>query len=159
MCRWPHFGRGVIHRYVIETCSRQYGGCDRRWLRRRRNIWQVGGKGCHKHCYRSIERGYGTGAGEATRRRGGIVDLYEFERSPAVSDQLVDRNHPGTALKNTQLIKNLTADGSNLADWGKYTTRTFNGPSGPFQVHFYMNSSTGTVHYLDDFKVVFNGPR
>ncbi len=66
---------------------------------------------------------------------------------------------PGTSLKNTQLIKNLTADGSNLADWGKYTTQTFSSPSGPFQVHFYMNSSTGAVHYLDDFKVVFNGRR
>jgi hypothetical protein len=66
---------------------------------------------------------------------------------------------PGTSLKNSQLIKNLTADGSNIADWGKYTTQTFKSPSGPFQVHFCRNSITGAVHYLDDYKVVFNGPR
>lgn len=85
-----------------------------------------------------------------------------FTTSGGLKPSVIDASTeiiPGTSLSNGQLIKNLTADGSSLADWGKYTTPTFNSPSGPFQVHFYMNPSTGVVHYLDDFKVVFNGPR
>jgi hypothetical protein len=51
----------------------------------------------------------------------------------------------------------LTADGSNIADWGKYATGTFKSPSGPFQVHFYYNPATGVANYDLDFKVVFVG--
>ncbi|MDO8392219.1 MAG: hypothetical protein Q7V57_17225 [Actinomycetota bacterium] len=85
-----------------------------------------------------------------------------FTTSGGLKPSVIDASTeiiPGTGLSNGQLIKNLTADGSSLADWGKYTTPTYNSPSGPFQVHFYMNPSTGVVHYLDDYKVVFNGPR
>lgn len=57
------------------------------------------------------------------------------------------------------MIKTLTADGSNIADWAKYTTRSFQSPSGPFQVHFYRNSVTGAVEYTYDYKSVFVGPR
>ena len=62
----------------------------------------------------------------------------------------------GTQLGNKQLVSQLTGDGSNIADWGKYTTRTFPSPYGPFQVHFYYNSVTGEVFYGMDYKVVFN---
>ena len=85
-----------------------------------------------------------------------------FTSSGGVQRSVIDASTeiiPGTGLRNSQLVKSLTADGSNIADWGKYTTPSFNSPSGPFQVHFYMNPATGAVHYLDDFKVVFNGPR
>jgi len=85
-----------------------------------------------------------------------------FTSSGGLQRSVLDASTPlirGPNLGNQQLVKTLTADGSNLADWAKYTTPAFNSPSGPFQVHFYMNSSTGAVHYLDDFKVVFNGPR
>jgi RHS repeat-associated protein len=85
-----------------------------------------------------------------------------FTSSGGLKRSVIDASReiiPGTDLSSGQLIKTLTADGSSIADWGKFSTPTFNSPSGPFQVHFYMNPSTGIVHYLDDFKVVFNGPR
>ena len=85
-----------------------------------------------------------------------------FTSSGGLQQSVIDASReiiPGTDLSNGQLIKTLTADGSSIADWGKFSTPTFNSPSGPFQVHFYMNPSTGIVHYLDDFKVVFNGAR
>lgn len=40
----------------------------------------------------------------------------------------------------------------------KFSTGTFNSPSGPFQVHFYMNPTTGQPYYGLDYKSVFNGP-
>lgn len=66
---------------------------------------------------------------------------------------------PGSRLGNKDLIQRLTSDGSDIADWGKYTTRTHQSPSGDFQVHFYTNRSTGAIDYGYDYKVVFNGAR
>jgi hypothetical protein len=66
---------------------------------------------------------------------------------------------PGARLGNKDLIQRLTSDGSNIADWGKYTTRTHQSPSGNFQVHFYMSRSTGAIDYGYDYKVIFNGAR
>jgi hypothetical protein len=63
----------------------------------------------------------------------------------------------GTQLSNQTLVKALTADGSNIADWGKYATQPFRSPSGPFQMHFYHNSSNGRVFYELDYKAVFTG--
>jgi hypothetical protein len=65
----------------------------------------------------------------------------------------------GSRLGNKDLISRLTSDGSDIADWGKYTTRTHQSPSGDFQVHFYMNRSTGAIDYGYDYKVIFNGAR
>jgi hypothetical protein len=42
------------------------------------------------------------------------------------------------------------------SEFGKYTTQTFASPSGPFQVHFYMNPSSGETFYGLDYKAVFN---
>jgi len=42
------------------------------------------------------------------------------------------------------------------AGFAKYTTPTFRSPSGPFQMHFYLNPSTGEPFFLLDFKAVFN---
>ena len=53
----------------------------------------------------------------------------------------------GSRLGNKDLIQRLTSDGSDIADWGKYTTRTHQSPSGDFQVHFYMNRGTGAIDY------------
>lgn len=58
------------------------------------------------------------------------------------SSRIID----GSRLGNPDVVKALTADGSNIADWGKYTTQTFQSPSGPFQVHFYYNPVTGAAH-------------
>jgi RHS repeat-associated protein len=42
--------------------------------------------------------------------------------------------------------------------FAKYATETLASPSGPFQVHFYMNPETGVPFYGIDYKVVFNLP-
>jgi len=62
----------------------------------------------------------------------------------------------GSDLGNRQLRAHLTRDGSDIADWGKYTTRTHHSPSGDFQVHYYYNPTTGAVAYDFDYKVVMN---
>jgi hypothetical protein len=38
---------------------------------------------------------------------------------------------------------------------GKFATPSFRSPSGSFQVHFYMNPTTGSVFYGVDYKTVF----
>jgi RHS repeat-associated protein len=62
----------------------------------------------------------------------------------------------GSQLHSSAVIAELTRDGSNIADWGKYTTNSFSSPAGKFQVHFYRNRVTGQVNYNIDYKVKFN---
>ena len=66
---------------------------------------------------------------------------------------------PGERLVNPQVIRALTADGSDIRHWGKYSTKTSKSASGPFQVHFYYNPVTGRVNYDIDYKVVYNAAR
>lgn len=40
--------------------------------------------------------------------------------------------------------------------FGKYTTDSYQSPAGAFQVHFYMNPTTGQVYYGLDYKAIFN---
>ncbi|TDC14648.1 RHS repeat-associated core domain-containing protein, partial [Kribbella albertanoniae] len=68
------------------------------------------------------------------------------------SDRIID----GEDLGNPAVIRALTADGSDIADWGKYSTKTYRSPSGPFQVHFYYNSVTGRMNYDIDYKSKLN---
>jgi RHS repeat-associated protein len=42
--------------------------------------------------------------------------------------------------------------------FSKFSTGTFDSPSGPFQVHFYQNPTTGEVWTGLDYKTVFNNP-
>jgi hypothetical protein len=63
---------------------------------------------------------------------------------------------PGSQIQNPAVIRELTADGSRIADWAKFSTETLQSPSGPFQVHFYRNVRTGAVNYTIDYKAVFN---
>jgi RHS repeat-associated protein len=49
----------------------------------------------------------------------------------------------------------LVSDGSNLLDWQKRATTPFETPSGPAQVHFYLNQATGDINYYG-YKSVFN---
>jgi len=77
----------------------------------------------------------------------------ELQPSVIAESRLITQ---GAKLGNTDLVKHLTSDGSNIADWGKYTTPTFQSPMGDFQVHFYMNSLTGEVDYGYDYKFVLN---
>jgi len=83
-----------------------------------------------------------------------------FTESGGLSSEVIGRSTEiinGTQLGNQALAKSLTADGSQIADWGKYTTQTFKSPSGPSQVHSYYNSTTGNVFYGLDYKTVFVG--
>ena len=82
-----------------------------------------------------------------------------FTESGGLQPSVIQSSHEiisGSELGNPEVIKSLTSNGSNIADWGKYTTPSFESPSGPFQVHFYYNSVTGAVHYGIDYKAVFN---
>ncbi|XAZ33245.1 RHS repeat-associated core domain-containing protein [Paenarthrobacter ureafaciens] len=57
---------------------------------------------------------------------------------------------------NQTLIKYLTRDGSDIKDWGKYSTKSMTeSPYGDFKVHFYKNEATGAVDYGYDYKAVF----
>ncbi|MDF2868186.1 MAG: Hemolysin [Gammaproteobacteria bacterium] len=61
----------------------------------------------------------------------------------------------GEILKNPSVVKELTKNGSNIADWEKLTTQSVEMSSGQrIQVHFYKNRITGEVNYTHpDFKV------
>jgi len=65
---------------------------------------------------------------------------------------------PGSDLNNPNVVHELTSDGSNIADWAKMSTPTYQSPSGPFQAHYYQNQVTGEVNYNIDYKAKFNGP-
>jgi hypothetical protein len=57
----------------------------------------------------------------------------------------------------TQLFAPGTVGNPNIpSNLGKFTTPTYQSPSGPFQVHFYMDPQTGEVWYNLDYKVKFN---
>ena len=62
----------------------------------------------------------------------------------------------GNKIGNPAVINTLTADGSHISDWAKFTTETIEGPHGRFQVHFYMNKLTGEINTDIDFKSVLN---
>jgi hypothetical protein len=62
----------------------------------------------------------------------------------------------GIDINNPAVIRALTADGSSIAEWGKYSTQSFASPGGPFKVHFYYNPRTGIANYSIDYKAVFN---
>lgn len=81
-----------------------------------------------------------------------------FTESGALRSSVIQNSRPiisGQSLRNPDVIKALTADGSNIADWAKYSTQMFQSPSGAFQVHFYRNVATGATNYTIDYKVVF----
>lgn len=54
-------------------------------------------------------------------------------------------------MQNNRLSNPLVPKG-----YDKFSTKTFQSPSGNFQVHFYMNSRTGRTLYNIDYKVKFN---
>jgi hypothetical protein len=61
----------------------------------------------------------------------------------------------GANLNNPAVIEELTKDGSNIADWGKYTTDTIEGVLGNYQLHYYYNSVTGATNLNIDYQAVF----
>ncbi|MFJ9864440.1 putative T7SS-secreted protein [Streptomyces sp. NPDC101165] len=62
---------------------------------------------------------------------------------------------PGEKLGNKEVRELMVSDGSNLSNWGKYSTRTHQSPYGDFQVHYYYNPATGRILNYD-YKVVMN---
>ncbi|MGH9199220.1 MAG: hypothetical protein ACRD1T_26265, partial [Acidimicrobiia bacterium] len=99
---------------------------------------------------------------QATRGAASLADEAAsiFTRSGGLQDEVIAASKqiiPGSKLGNPSVIKALTADGSEIAEWGKYVTPMFRSPSGPFQVHFYYNRVTGAVNYAWDYKSVFTG--
>lgn len=95
-----------------------------------------------------------------------LLDDLDFRQAASIFDEagglkpsVISNSRPiipGDQLGNRQVVNALTSDGSNIADWAKYSTSTVQGPSGPFQAHFYYNSTTGVANYSIDYKVVFN---
>lgn len=64
---------------------------------------------------------------------------------------------PGALAGAREIIP--AADLGNLnipADFSKWSTRTFQSPSGDFQAHFYKNSTTGEIFNGLDYKINFN---
>jgi hypothetical protein len=60
----------------------------------------------------------------------------------------------GGKFKNKAVINELTSNGSNIANWGKFSTESVNLPSGQSsQIHFYKNRITHEVNLNIDFKV------
>ncbi len=81
-----------------------------------------------------------------------------FTESGALKQEVINNANAiiqGSELKNPNIIKALTSDGSSIDDWAKMTTETFKSPSGDFQVHFYQNLETGEVVTIE-MKVKFN---
>jgi hypothetical protein len=71
-----------------------------------------------------------------------------FTSSGGLSSEVVTKAQrivSGRKLGNADLVKRLTADGSSIDYWAKYTTRSFRCPSGTFQVHFYMNKEANVI--------------
>jgi len=64
---------------------------------------------------------------------------------------------PGSKLGNPALVTELTRDGSDIADWGKYQSETFRSPMGPVFVHFYYNRVKRIVLYAYDYKIIRSG--
>ncbi|WP_192881500.1 VENN motif pre-toxin domain-containing protein, partial [Haemophilus haemolyticus] len=58
-------------------------------------------------------------------------------------------------IRNPEIIRVLTKDGSRIEDWEKMTTESIKLPNGQSnQIHFYKNSKTGKIDYeTKDFKV------
>ncbi len=63
----------------------------------------------------------------------------------------------GSRLGNQSLRARLTADGSNIADWGKYETPSFRTPSGTVRMHFYYNDVIKEAYYGLDYKAIVSG--
>jgi hypothetical protein len=82
-----------------------------------------------------------------------------FLKNGAMHPEIVNSSKLITAgedIGNAAVVRELTKDGSNIGDWGKYTTKSINSPSGEFQVHFYYNPQTGGICTVFDYKAVFN---
>ena len=82
-----------------------------------------------------------------------------FTESGYLRAEVIDESSPiipANELGNARLKKALISDGSDIADWAKYSTKACGSPQGPFQVHFYYNPRIERVYYDADYQVKFN---
>lgn len=58
-------------------------------------------------------------------------------------------------IRNPNVVKALTKDGSKISDWKKFTTESVRMPNGQsMQIHYYKNVKTGKIDYkTQDYKV------
>ena len=84
----------------------------------------------------------------------GILDNNGFLTQNAIERSKVLKLKDGY-IRNPEIIRVLTKDGSRIEDWEKMTTESIKLPNGQFnQIHFYKNSKTGRIDYeKKDFKV------
>ena len=84
----------------------------------------------------------------------GILDNNGFLTQNAIERAKVLKLKDGY-IRNPEIIRVLTKDGSRIEDWEKMTTESIKLPNGQFnQIHFYKNSKTGRIDYeTKDFKV------
>ncbi|MGS2590554.1 polymorphic toxin-type HINT domain-containing protein [Streptomyces hebeiensis] len=61
----------------------------------------------------------------------------------------------GSEMNNKALRARFEERGG-ISQWGKYSTDTHQSPYGDYQVHYYMNRTSGEVMYGFDYKVVMN---
>jgi hypothetical protein len=87
-----------------------------------------------------------------------LKDAGILDNSGRLTDDAI-KNSKSIKLKepisNPTIVKQLTSDGSNINDWGKYRTQSVPGPNGQsIRVHYYKNKVTGEIDYnTNDFKV------
>ncbi|MCZ2497466.1 filamentous hemagglutinin N-terminal domain-containing protein [Xylophilus sp. Kf1] len=58
-------------------------------------------------------------------------------------------------IRNPDVVRELTKDGSSILEWGKYSTTSVRMPNGQsLQIHLYQNTKSGAIDYFtSDFKV------
>ncbi|WP_228553566.1 hypothetical protein, partial [Pseudoalteromonas sp. PPB1] len=100
--------------------------------------------------------------------KGGLREADNIANGPKLANQLTleSANSPFTksgkltdgAIKGSREIIPASSINNPAIPKGfsKYSTETFQSPSGNFQTHFYKNSKTGEVFYSKDYKVIFN---
>ncbi len=110
------------------------------------------------NAFAAIEVEGGAASAQNTVNMARLVEQLRLES--ANSPFLADGRLTMEVIQNAEPIKGLgpgqLKNPAIPSGFGKFTTDTFQSPSGNFQVHFYMNPSTGEVFYDLDYKAVFN---
>jgi RHS repeat-associated protein len=80
-----------------------------------------------------------------------------FNENGSLSQGAIDNSQKiidGEDINNPAVREYFESNGG-AAQWGKYSTGTYQSPYGPFQVHYYMNEETGEIMEYD-YKAVMN---
>ena len=80
-----------------------------------------------------------------------------FNEDGSLSQGAIDNSQKiidGEDINNPAVREYFESNGG-AAQWGKYSTGTYQSPYGPFQVHYYMNEETGEIMEYD-YKAVMN---